>query len=75
MAVYVIEKRDTKRQSFQVAGRTRDTAFTVPDLIEGNKYKFKVSAENKIGQGEAAETIGAIEAKDQFSKLDSVSSA
>ncbi|XP_014667690.1 PREDICTED: titin-like [Priapulus caudatus] len=65
---YLIERRDTKRQSFQVAGRTQDTTFTITDLIEGNKYKCRVTAENRQGQGEPAETMGAIEVKDQFTE-------
>ena len=37
-----------------------DTEFTVTKLREGSKYTFRVSAENKAGQGKPSEPSATI---------------
>lgn len=52
---YVIEKREASRRSWQKAGTTRDTKFTIKPLLEGQGYCFQVRAENEYGLSEPVE--------------------
>nr|XP_006823016.1 PREDICTED: titin-like [Saccoglossus kowalevskii] len=54
---YVIEKRDTTRDRWVKGSKEviTDTVFSVPDLLEGNEYEFRVAAENKAGIGAFSE--------------------
>lgn len=63
---YIIEKKEFNRRTWQQMGTTKDLTFTIPKLLEGNQYFFKVAARNDIGIGEAAETKEAITAKNPF---------
>lgn len=65
---YIIEKRDMKRSTWSPAGTTSETTFTVPKLLEGNSYKFRVRAKNEQGPSEPAETSEPVIAKHQFGK-------
>uniref|UniRef100_A0A5K3EN24 non-specific serine/threonine protein kinase n=1 Tax=Mesocestoides corti TaxID=53468 RepID=A0A5K3EN24_MESCO len=53
---YLVEKMDTKKGRWEkVAEVTRGTTCTVPKLIEGNKYDFRVSAVSNQGASEPLE--------------------
>lgn len=66
---YIIEKRDMKRSTWSQAGTTSETTFTVPKLLEGNSYKFRVRAKNEQGPSEPAETSKPVIAKHQFGEF------
>lgn len=53
---YTIEKRDMSRQQWsRVAGiEPKQTRYTIPNLLEGRPYLFRVMAENSEGLGEPA---------------------
>ena len=53
---------------WQNVGQSAGTEFTVPRLVEGNQYVFRVSAENECGLGEAAELSDVVTAKSQYGK-------
>ena len=55
---YVIEKFDEERGTWARVGSANEmaTEFVVPNLNEGQEYKFRVSAENVHGHGEPAES-------------------
>ncbi|XP_023933258.1 titin isoform X1 [Lingula anatina] len=63
---YIIEKREQTRRTWQPAGSSTETEFTVTNLVENNKYVFKVSAENAQGTGPAVEIAQAVLAKSSF---------
>ena len=65
---YIIEKRDTYRRVYTQVGRTSNTEFRVPRLVEGNEYVFQVSAENSVGAGEPAELLQGVQAKSQYGR-------
>lgn len=54
---YTVEKREVSRRSWHKAGTTRDTKFTVKQLMEGQTYSFQVRAENEFGFSEAVEIL------------------
>ncbi|XP_046554801.1 titin-like [Haliotis rubra] len=66
---YIIEKRESGRRSFYEVGSTTDLQFTVPDLVEGNQYVFRVFAQNEIGKSEPVESDN-ITAKHPFNVPD-----
>ena len=49
-------------------GSVAELKFTVSDLVEGNEYQFRISAENKIGVGPPSSPCPPFVAKDAFSK-------
>jgi len=49
-------------------GSVAELKFTVNDLVEGNEYQFRVSAENKVGVGLPSSPSPPFAAKDPFSK-------
>ena len=64
---YILEKKET--MSKQWARVTKEpihpyTKFTVPDLLEGCQYEFRVSAENQIGIGDPSPPSKPVFAKD-----------
>lgn len=65
-----MEKKDqngTKWQkAVEIIGNKHEA--TVPDLVEGMKYQFRVRAVNKAGQSKPSEASESITAKDRFSK-------
>ena len=63
---YIVEKKEFNRRSWQQVDTTKTLTMTVPKLLEGNQYFFRVAARNDIGIGEAAETKEAITAKNPF---------
>ena len=68
---YVIEKRDMKRPTWTSAGKVpKDTTeFCVEKLLEGSEYLFRVTAENKKGQGQPCEIKEPVTAKSPFGKI------
>lgn len=61
---YVIEKKDKYGQWEKALDVPADaTKATVPDLIEGQTYEFRVRAVNKAGPGEPSDATGPITAK------------
>ncbi|XP_070535071.1 twitchin-like [Ptychodera flava] len=67
---YVIEKKDTKSNRWMKCNKSPviGTKFTVPGLIEGKEYQFRVLAENKAGLSEPSPPSNAQIAKPQFEK-------
>jgi len=65
---YKVEKRDATRtvyvQAEDVDGKTLKAKMT--KLTEGNKYFFRVAAENEIGLSDWTETTEPVEAKMPF---------
>ena len=62
---YHIERKDAAKTLWVTAGSVDSHTFNykVTKLFEGTKYNFRVTAENKIGIGDAAETENSVEAK------------
>ena len=50
---YIIEKKDkfSSRWAMVNISSVQDTSFNVTSLLEGTEYEFRVTAENKAGQG------------------------
>lgn len=70
ITAYVIEKRDLTHGGGWVPAvsyvNPKYTHATVPRLIEGTKYEFRVSAENLQGRSEPLQADRAIVAKNQY---------
>lgn len=70
ITAYVIEKRDLTHGGGWVPAvsyvNPKFTHATVPRLIEGTKYEFRVSAENMQGRGEPLQADNAIVAKNKY---------
>ncbi|ESO04852.1 hypothetical protein HELRODRAFT_191479 [Helobdella robusta] len=62
---YVIERRDKLKSVNLPVGTSDRCEYRVIRLITGNEYVLRVSAENEVGQGPAAEV--ALTVKSQFS--------
>lgn len=65
---YIVEKKDPNTGKWQKALETNnpDCKARVNDLIEGNKYQFRVKAINKAGQSKPSEPSDQMTAKDRF---------
>lgn len=65
---YVIEKKDNISTKWQKAVETKGTKCEarVPDLIEGQKYQFRVKAVNRGGQSKPSPPSDTLLAKDRF---------
>lgn len=70
---YVIEKRDLTHGGGWVPAvshvNPKYNHATVPRLLEGTSYEFRVSAENLQGRSEPLNTDKAVVAKNQFGKI------
>lgn len=70
---YVIEKRDLTHGGGWVPAvnyvNPVNTHATVPRLLEGTKYEFRVMAENLQGRSDPLATSKPIVAKNQYGKL------
>ena len=49
-------------------GAVTELKLTVTDLVDGNEYQFRISAENKVGVGPPSSPCPPFVAKDAFSK-------
>lgn len=69
---YIIEKRDLTHGGGWVPAIThvnpKYTHATVPRLLEGTTYEFRISAENLQGRSDPLTTDHSIVAKNQFGK-------
>jgi hypothetical protein len=67
---YVIEKRDLTHGGGWVPAVTfvnpKYNHATVPRLLEGTKYEFRISAENLQGRSDPLNTQKPVVAKNQF---------
>lgn len=70
----MIEKRDVTHGGPWVPAAlnvpANATSHTVPKLIEGTKYEFRVRAENAQGTSDPLETIVPVTAKNPFGLYD-----
>ena len=66
---YLVEKRDVRKSTWVrvTTVRTDTTTVTAEGLIEGVDYLFRVSAVNRLGQGEPLETEKPVRPKNPFS--------
>lgn len=72
---YTVEKRDITKGSdvwIPVTQNCKDTAFTVPSLVDGHEYEFRVLAMNENGVSEPLRSSNPIIAQLPFSMLFSV---
>ena len=70
IAGYVVEKRDTPRGPdawIPVIQNCKDTTFTVPSLLEGHEYEFRVMAINENGTSDPLRSSKPIVAQLNFS--------
>lgn len=67
---YIIEKKDQFSSKWQKAVEVPGNKLeaSVPDLIEGQKYQFRVRAVNKGGQSKPSQPSETLLAKDRFGK-------
>lgn len=65
---YVIEKKDSLSAKWQKVQETKgpECKATIPDLIEGHKYQFRVKAVNKGGLSKPSQPSDTLLAKDRF---------
>jgi len=60
---YVVEKKEKGTDKWiKVPIDVKDNEVTVPGLVEGKEYEFRVAAVNAAGVGEPSDSSGAIEA-------------
>lgn len=49
---YVIEKREANRKIWSpVTKEAKECIYTIPKLVEGHEYVFRIMAQNKYGVG------------------------
>lgn len=70
--LYVVEKMDTTRGSWQDVGEFPDCNAKVTGLIPGKEYMFRVKAVNLQGESKPLEATDPIIAKNQFEVPDAV---
>ena len=67
---YVVEKCEDGSDVWdKVPGLVANNSLVAKDLEPGKKYKFRVKAVNRLGQGEPCETNKAILAKNPYGQL------
>ena len=71
---YIVERQDVTTSAAAGAGWTRVDrlrphvyTYTVPHLVDGHRYLYRVIAENEHGRGPPLETRNPVEAKSPFS--------
>ena len=71
---YVVERCDATRAGagWATVGHLDASTFSfhATKLLEGNRYHFRVSAENAVGTGQPIETTHAVEVKSPFGQFD-----
>ena len=65
---YIVEKKEGNKRMWQKVTTTAAKEYVVDGLIEGNKYTFRVTAENVVGQGEPNELRSVITTQSKFCK-------
>ena len=71
VTAYHIERRLTSGSCWLAAKWKKSADVTeaeVLDLVDGNEYEFRVSAENKVGQGAPSDPTAPVMAKDPWGK-------
>ena len=69
---YIIERRtDVGGRWIPLKLKPTTHELDVTDLFEGQKYEFRVIAENKVGAGKPGEPSATVVAKSPFSELSS----
>lgn len=63
---YIVERREGYRRMWQNVATTTHTEFTVENLIQGNQYAFRVTAQNHVGSGEPIESSSVVTAQSKF---------
>ncbi|CAF1402962.1 unnamed protein product, partial [Adineta steineri] len=66
---YIVEKRDTSKGSdawIPVTQNCKDTTFTIPSLLDGHEYDFRVMAMNENGTSEPLRSSSSIIAQLPF---------
>jgi len=66
---YVVEVREAKKKTWSKVDTTESLEFTVPKLVEGTEYVFRVAAQNAVGVGEFVELQKGVTPKGQFGEL------
>ncbi|CAF4366510.1 unnamed protein product, partial [Adineta steineri] len=69
---YVVERRDTSKGAdawIPVTQACKETTFTVPSLLDGHEYDFRVMAINENGTSEPLRSTAPTTAKLPFSML------
>lgn len=69
---YVVERRDLAKGPdawVPVAQNCKDTTFTVPSLLDGHQYEFRVMATNENGISEPLRSSAPVTAQLPFSML------
>ncbi len=67
---YIVERRDTSKGAdawIPVTQACKETTFTVPSLLEGHEYEFRVMAVNENGISEPLRSSAPVTAKLPFS--------
>jgi titin len=65
VTLYIIERREANRRSWNKIGDTTTLEFSTTDLVENNQYVFRIMAQNDVGIGEPTES-DTITAKNPF---------
>lgn len=65
---FIVERKDAKMHTWRLAIDTERSKCDITGLVEGQEYKFRVSAKNKFGTGPPVE-IGPILAVDPLGKM------
>ena len=68
ITLYVVERREANRRTWNKIGDSTSLEFSVSDLVENNQYVFRVFAQNDVGLSEPTES-DTITAKNPFGQF------